>query len=145
MLREKSEKFLVLIVIDSEEESFFLERALRQSSRFHVIGSVRNGEEAIAYLSGGGTYADRQLWPLPHVLLMEFSDVSGGKEVIEWCRRQTNRELRGVDLSNSAIKADIQRIKALGTEAFSPNTSQHAQLLRLVSSLEDLLLAARPF
>ena len=55
---------------DSEEDSFFMERALRQSVRFELVGSVRNGEEAIAYLSGQGQYADRELWPLPQLLLM---------------------------------------------------------------------------
>ena len=144
MLREKNERSFVLIVIDSEEESFFLERALRLSARFHVIGSVRNGGEAIAYLSGEGAYADRQLWPFPNVLLMDFNDAAGASRVTEWRRGQANSELKGVDLSGTAIKEDIQRITALGAEVFSQNTAEHAQLLQLVSRLEELLLAAGP-
>ena len=145
MLREINERSFVLIAVDSEEESFFLERALRLSARFHVIGSVRNGEETIAYLSGDGAYADRQLWPFPNVLLMDFNDAAAVNSVAEWRRGQTNLDLKEVDLSRSAIKEDIQRIKALGAEAFSQNTAEHAQLLQLVSRLEELLLAAGPF
>jgi hypothetical protein len=44
-------KCSVLIADDSEEDSFFLERALRHSTRFELVGSVRNGAEVIAYFS----------------------------------------------------------------------------------------------
>ena len=145
MLREKiNDKSLVLIANDSEEDSFFLERALRQSARFHVVGSVRNSGETIAYLCEKGPYADRQLWPFPSVLLMDFHSAADRHEVMAWLKQQPGLHLKGTDLSGSPLKQDTRKVKELGAEAFSPNTSQHAELLRLVACLEELLLAAVP-
>jgi CheY-like chemotaxis protein len=140
-----NDKYSVLIADDSEEDSFFMERALRQSTRFHVISSVRNGEEAVAYLSGQGAYADRQLWPFPDVLLMDLKMPRlDGFEVLEWLQKNPRPDLKVVVLSGSSIQKDIEKVKALGADAFFAKTLEHAQLIELVAQLEKFLLAAGP-
>jgi CheY-like chemotaxis protein len=138
-------KYSVLLADDSEEDSFFMERALRQARRFAVVGSVRNGEEAIAYLSGQGLYADRQLWPFPDVLLMDMKmpRVNGFK-VLEWLQQQSFPGLKVVILSGSSVAMDVQRVKTMGADAFYAKTAQHAELLKLIEGLEELLMASGP-
>ncbi|MDB6021952.1 MAG: putative response regulator, CheY [Pedosphaera sp.] len=145
MSENTNEKYSVLIADDSEADSFFMERALRQSTRFHVIGSVRNDEEAIAYLSGQGAYADRQLWPFPNLLLMDLKTPRrAGSEVAEWLRAHPQPGLKVVNLSGSAIQSDIKRVKALGGDAFLTSSAPHEQLIELVARLERFLLAPGP-
>lgn len=122
-----------------------MERALRQSKRFHVIGSVRNAEEAVAYLSGEGGYGDRQLWPFPDLLLMDLKAPSqAGGEVAKWLLEHPRPALKVVHLPSAGMGMEIQTVKALGTEAFQQHTLQNAKLLQLVERLENFLLSARP-
>lgn len=145
MLAKSSQKCSVLIADDSEEDSFFMERALRQSVRFEVVGSVRNGEEAIAYLSGQGQYADRELWPLPELLLMDLKMPRlNGFEVLEWLQKQNFPGLKVVVLSGSSMAGDIQKVKSLGAGAFYTKSAQNAKLVELVRNLEEFLLNSGP-
>lgn len=130
----------VLIADDSEEDSFFLERALRQSHRVHVIASVRHADETIAYLAGQGAYADRQLWPFPHVLLMDFKATHKGGEVLEWLKNHPETNLKVVQFSGSSVENEINRVKSLGPNALVANMPEHAQLIALVAQLEKFLL-----
>ncbi|MDB6125767.1 MAG: putative response regulator, CheY [Pedosphaera sp.] len=141
MFGKSNQKHFILIADDSEEDSFFIERALRESTRFQVIGSVRNGEEAIAYLAGQGPYADRQLWPFPHLFLVDLKmpQVDGFK-VLEWLRKQNFPSLKVAVLSGSSILADIQKVQSLGVNAFYTKSIEHARLMELVRNLEAFLL-----
>ncbi|MDB6112557.1 MAG: putative response regulator, CheY [Pedosphaera sp.] len=145
MLAKSNQKCTVLIADDSEEDSFFIEKALRQSVIFEVVGSVRDGEEAIAYLSGQEQYADRQLWPFPELLLMDLKMPRlNGFEVLEWLRKQSFSGLKVVVLSGSSMAEDIQKVQSLGAVAFYTKSAQHAKLVELVRSLEGFLLNSGP-
>ncbi|WP_050785932.1 response regulator [Pedosphaera parvula] len=134
-------KYSVLIADDSEEDSFFMERALRESTRFQVVGSVRDGEEAVAYLGGTGTYSDRQLWPFPDLVLIDLKMPRlDGFQVLEWLQKQNFSSLKAVVLSGASIAGDIQRVRSLGADAFYAKTLQHARLIELVKNLEAFLL-----
>jgi CheY-like chemotaxis protein len=140
-----NKKYSVLITDDSEEDSFFMERALREATRFQVVGSVRDGAEAIAYLSGQGAYADRQLWPFPDVLLMDLKMPRlSGFDVLEWLQEQNFPGLKVVILSGSSVAVDVQRVRSLGADAFYEKNEGHAQLIKLIKGLEDLLMASGP-
>jgi CheY-like chemotaxis protein len=140
-----SKKYAVLIADDSEDDSFFLERALRQSKHFQVVGAVPDGRDAIAYLAGEGMYADRQLWPLPDVLLVDLHmpDMDG-LAVLEWRQQQNFPDLKVVILSGSNIAGDIQKVQKLGADAFYVKSAEHGQLLELIANLEAFLLASGP-
>jgi CheY-like chemotaxis protein len=138
-----AQKFSVLIADDSEEDSFFLERALRHSTRFELVGSVRNGEEVIAYFSGDGQYADRQLWPLPDLLLMDLKmPLRSGLEVLEWLKGQSFANLKVVVLTGSSVAQDMEKVRSLGADAFYTKSAQHAKLIEMVKGLEEFVVSA---
>ncbi|MDB6020109.1 MAG: response regulator with CheY-like receiver domain and winged-helix DNA-binding domain [Pedosphaera sp.] len=145
MAEVTNQKYSILIVDDSEEDSFFLERALRQSTRFQVVGAVRDGEEAISYLSGLDQYQDRQLWPIPDVLLMDLKMPRlNGFEVLEWLQKQSFPGLKVVILSGSSMAGDIQRVKALGADAFYTKSAPNSKLVEMVGNLEQFLINSGP-
>ncbi|HEX4644336.1 MAG TPA: response regulator, partial [Verrucomicrobiae bacterium] len=138
-----AQKCFVLIADDSEEDSFFLERALRHSTLFELVGSVRNGEEVIAYFSGEGQYADRQLWPLPNLLLMDLKmPRRSGMEVLEWLKGQRFPNLKVVVLTGSSVAQDIEKVRSLGADAFFTKSLQHGKLIEMVKKLEEFVTGA---
>ncbi len=79
----------ILLVEDQENDVFFLERAFKQAQIGNPLFRVRDGEEAIAYLSGTGAFADRTKSPWPDLMLLDLKmPRKDGFEVITWVREQ---------------------------------------------------------
>ena len=62
-------KTTILLAEDDENDVMLIRRAFSKSHVINPIACVANGEEAVAYLSGEGAYADRDAHPLPFMLL----------------------------------------------------------------------------
>ncbi len=135
----------VLIAEDSADDLFFLKQAFHGVRHLKIVGTVHDGDEAIAYLSGEGEYADRGRFPLPDILLTDLKmPRKSGLEVIEWLHAHHFQGLKVVMLTGSARAADYQRARELGVDAFHFKPSNPADLGPLVRSLEDhLIMAAR--
>ena len=56
-----------LVAEDDENDVFFLQRAFKQAKVENPLNVVRDGQEAIEYLSGEGKFSDRNLYPLPNL------------------------------------------------------------------------------
>jgi CheY-like chemotaxis protein len=138
---EKAKKFSVLVADDSEDDRFFIERALRYSTRLRLVGAVADGAEAIKYLDGQGVYADRQLWPFPDLFLLDLKmPLKTGFEVLEWLQMRDFPQFKVVVLTNSTLENDIARVRGLGVEAFHTKSAKFTELLEVVKSLETYLL-----
>jgi len=141
MAAEATRKFSVLIADDSDDDRFFIERALRYSTRLHLVGAVADGAEAIKYLDGQGVYGDRQVWPFPDLFLLDLKmPLKSGFEVLEWLQRQEFPQFKVVVLTSSALEQDIARVRSLGVEAFHTKSGKFTELLEVVKSLENYLL-----
>jgi hypothetical protein len=51
--------YTVLIPDDSDDDRFFLRKAIDRFTRFTIVGEITDGHDAIAYLSGQTIFADR--------------------------------------------------------------------------------------
>ena len=109
-----------LIVDDSEDDRFFLERELKKVlPRSSVVGILRDGEAAVEYLNGAGPFANRALFPLPDVMLLDLKmPRMNGFDVLRWLRLQNLKELMVIVLSSSFLMDDIQTAKALGAHHY---------------------------
>ena len=109
-----------LIVDDSEDDRFFLERELKKAlPRCSIVGLVRDGEAAVEYLSGAGLFADRGFFPLPDVMLLDLKmPRMNGFDVLRWLRLQNLKELIVIVVSSSFLRNDIQTAKALGAHDY---------------------------
>ncbi len=110
----------ILIAEDEDDEAFLLERALKKAAIAAPIRRVKNGEEVIDYLSGAGCHADRGLYPMPGIVLLDLNmPKKGGFEVLEWIRQQEGLKGLAVDvLSGSSRAEDIERALRLGANLY---------------------------
>ena len=77
----------VLLVEDDENDIFFFQRAAEKANWEQPLRIVRDGDEAIAYLHGDGTFADREQSPLPCLIVLDLNlPQKHGLEVLQWIR-----------------------------------------------------------
>src|SRR5690242_10127880 len=63
----------VLLAEDSEDDRFFLRRAISRCSYSQIIKEVDRGDEVHDYFAGTGEYADRRRNPVPDLLVHDAS------------------------------------------------------------------------
>src|SRR6185295_11503569 len=99
----------ILLAEDDPNDVILFRRALERASvRADSLKVVRDGEETISYLSGQAIYADRDLYPLPALLLLDLKmPRKSGLEVLLWLRKQPQfRYLIVVFLTSSNSSED---------------------------------------
>ena len=114
------EEFTMLLVEDDLNDIFFVKRAMKLTQLKTPLQVVTDGDDAIAYLRGDGEYADRQVHPLPKLVVMDIRmPRKSGFEVLEWVKRQPAlRRIPVVIVSSSDRPGDINRAYELGANAY---------------------------
>ena len=109
-----------LVAEDDENDVFFLQRAFQQAKIENPLHVVRDGQEAIDYLSGAGKFSDRNLYPLPHLFILDLKmPRKTGLDVLRWLHEQPELGcLPVLVLSSSAQRTDIDKAYELGANAF---------------------------
>src|SRR5712671_1513263 len=78
----------ILLAEDYDDDVALLQRAF-QKVEVGRLEVVRNGDEAIEYLLGGGPYSDRERYPFPNVMLIDMKmPRRSGLEVLQWVRQR---------------------------------------------------------
>src|SRR5260370_42178578 len=103
---------------------------------------VTDGEQALAYLSGEGKYANRNEHPMPCLVLLDLKlPKLSGFEVLKWIRRQPAiHTLQVVVLSSSNRPLDIHTAHAHGANAFLVKASIDEGLVEMAASVKDFWL-----
>jgi len=110
----------ILIVEDNADDAELLGRAFSKAGEEVALHFVRNGQEALDYLKGTNAFADRNVYPVPTLLLLDLRlPKIDGFEVIRWVRQEAGlRDLKIVVLSASGDRGDIARAHGLGVNAY---------------------------
>ncbi|GIX49663.1 MAG: response regulator [Candidatus Tectimicrobiota bacterium] len=139
---------VVLLVEDDANDVLLVELAWQRVQPPAQLQVVRNGDAAIAYLSGRGAYADRQRYPLPVLVLLDLQlPGRSGFEVLAWLRQQARlRRLPVMVFTSSGEAGDVNRAYDLGANAYLVKPATLAALVDLVQVLAAhwLRLVRRP-
>ena len=139
---------VILLVEDDANDVLLIQRAFQRTHVANPVEVVRDGEEALAYLSGQGSFADRDRHPLPVLMLMDLKmPRKTGLEVLEWVRQQPGlKRLPIIVLTSSNQSPDINRAYELGANSYLVKPAGFDSLLDLVKNLDMywLILNEKP-
>jgi len=127
----------VLVVEDSPNDVLLLQRAFSKGGPEVPLHFVRDGREALDYLNGVDRFADRNLYPLPTLLVVDLK-LPGidGFDIIKWVRKESElRDLRIVVLSSSNEPSDISRAHELGANAYHVKPNDPNAFIGMVEGL----------
>jgi CheY-like chemotaxis protein len=118
--RAMSDKQYILLAEDDPNDVILIERAFNKAGLERVLRVVRDGEEAVNYLSGHDSYADRAQFPMPYLMLLDLKMPGmDGFEVLEWVRSHpTLKRLLVVVLTSSSLQTDVDRAYELGANSY---------------------------
>src|SRR3989442_4741772 len=101
----------VLLAEDDPDDVLLTQIAFERARLANPLQVVRDGEEAIAYLSGEGAFDDRDRFPSPILLLLDLKMPKvDGFQVLEWLRSQPRlRQLPVAIMTSSDHDPHISR------------------------------------
>ncbi len=139
---------VILLAEDDPNDVLLIQRAFQRNHVANPVQVVRDGEEALAYLSGQAPFADRERHPLPVLLLMDLKmPRKSGLEVLAWVRHQPGlKRLPIIVLTSSNQSPDISRAYELGANSYLVKPAGFDSLLDLVKNLDMywLILNEKP-
>jgi Response regulators consisting of a CheY-like receiver domain and a winged-helix DNA-binding domain len=132
----------ILLVEDDPNDVLLVRRAFQQTRSGIPLFVMRNGLEAINYLSGEGTYADRQAYPLPDIVLLDLSmPLMDGIEVLQWIRSQPGlKRLPVIVLTTSMNESDSKKAYEAGANSYVVKPGSFNELVEAIRSLGDFWL-----
>jgi CheY-like chemotaxis protein len=132
----------VLYVEDSVDDFTLFELAARKCGTPFTLRRAADGEQAIAYLSGAGVYAEREDHPFPDLVLLDLRMPGmDGFEVLRWIRdKPTTKSLPVVVLAGSSFRADVRRALELGANSYAVKPGKFEELQVLIDQIADVWL-----
>lgn len=128
---------LVLLAEDNPNDELLTIRALRKENIANHIVVVRDGQEALDFLFGAGSYTGRDLSVLPQVLLLDLKlPKVSGLEVLARVRADPRlANLPVVILTSSAMDRDMVEGYRLGANSYVQKPVSAEQFKQAVQRL----------
>ena len=111
---------MILLVEDNADDEALTLRALNKHKVANQIDVVRDGAEALDYLFARGTYANRDPFDLPQVILLDLKlPKVDGLEVLRQIRAEPRTHmLPVVVLTSSKQEQDMIRAYTIGVNSY---------------------------
>ena len=111
----------ILMVEDERDYALLIQETIGEPSAPYLLQVVESGEDAIAYLSGEGKFADRSEYPFPFLILLDLKmPGTGGFGVLRWLLEHPDikHKLKVVILSGIHSRKEIEVVYELGAQLF---------------------------
>jgi CheY-like chemotaxis protein len=138
------EENVVLFVEDSGKDVALVLAAFEEWGMTNPVQVVKDGQQAMDYLTGKGQYADRKSHPFPSLVLLDLLlPKISGLELLRWIRSQPKIEkLPVVVLTGSKNQEDFNQAYHLGANACTAKTHDLAELRDLLQHINYFSLAS---
>lgn len=132
----------ILLIEDNEDDVFFMRRALKSAGIENPLSVAKDGQEAVDYLNGNHSFADRTKFQLPCLVFLDLKlPHLSGHEVLAWLRSQEH--LLGIVvlvLTTSRERRDIDEAYRKGANAYLVKPSSPPELLQMMLSVKNFWL-----
>jgi CheY-like chemotaxis protein len=129
----------ILVANDEEGDRLILELAFEEAKIPHRLTIVKNGQEAVDYLTGCAPFNDRTIHPLPALLLLDLKmPRMDGFEVLAWLLGQPKfKGLPTIVLSSSSDDSDIKRACELGASDYFVKPHALSGWVKILQTLDQ--------
>ena len=138
----------ILLAEDNEDDVTLFRTALERAGIDNPLRVVGDGEQAIDYLRGHGSYSDRNHFPFPSLLISDLEmPRCNGFKLLEWMQKNTQAsQPPAVIFTTSTQETDRERALALGAREYVVKPTDFKQLAEIATRLRDRWLddSARP-
>ena len=110
----------ILLCEDNEDDVMLFRRALKAARLSNTLQVARDGEIAIDYLTGSGSFVDREEFPLPILVFVDLKMPRlSGFDVVEWMREHQEFDaICIIVLSSSSVDKDVNKAYAAGANGY---------------------------
>ena len=147
-MSDKENTPTILYVDDDDNDVLLLKHAFRCAKLPFDLQVVNDPEKASAYLGGQDVYADRNLYPLPALVLLDLKmPRMNGLEVLEWIRSQpTLKRLVVIVFTASNQAAEVNRAYEMGANSYLVKPVELESLVEIVKGMSTywMTLNERP-
>ena len=139
------DQIVILLAEDREGDITLVQRAFERAGIGNPLMIVRDGEEAINYLSGAGRYSNRTLYPRPGLLLLDLTlPLVDGFEVLHWIKSQPGlKNLLVIVLTASDRIRDASQAYRLGAHSFLVKSVDFQDAAALAGAVTHYLLKSK--
>lgn len=133
----------VLHIDDDPNDTELLRAATRQARLKLDLHNVEDGDKAMAYLNGVGPYANRALYPMPSLILLDLKmPRATGLEILKWIRKHPELgHLPVVVLSGSELRDDIRDAYSIGANSYLIKPLAFDALVEMVKEVSAVWLS----
>jgi len=137
----------ILVVEDSEDDQFFLERAFAKAGILNTLHVAEDGQKALDYLSATGPYADREKYPLPCLVILDLKlPKVHGLDVLKWTRAHKEfKSIIVIILSSSPLRNDVDTAYSIGANSFLVKPLSGDQMTHIARLIKEYWLEANEF
>jgi len=129
----------ILLVEDDPADANLLCRAFEKAKVLNRVIHLSSGDEALAYMAGVKEYADRSVYPLPALILLDLK-LPGltGMQLLQWKRAHENvRRIPLVVLTGDSDPQTVAAAYDLGANSYLVKRAKSSEILTLVKAIDQ--------
>jgi len=126
----------VLVLEPSHIAARQLEAAFHDCKVCNPTRVLRNVYELRSYLTGAGLYSNRELFPEPSLLLLDFNDPGAAVNQLKWLKdRQCFNRFPVIGVGNAVPSEMLQLSFDLGMNGYFEKPAEMNELARMICGL----------
>jgi len=131
----------ILLAADSPEDALLTRRAFRRCDIPTIVDVVSDAEEAVDYLEGRNKFANRNIFPLPELILLDIQgEVGGAFDLLKWLKDNSRfQAIPTAILSSVDVPRTITEAYTLGAVAYLEKPVEFIALERLLKAVHAVV------
>jgi CheY-like chemotaxis protein len=132
----------ILYAEDDDNDAFLFNRAFQEAEIRNPLLIVPDGNTAIEYLTGKGSYTNREKYPLPCLILLDLKmPGKSGLEVLKWVRSHPSvSTIPVLMLTSSSQDGDVHRSYLQGANGYLVKPNKMDDVLTMARAIKGYWL-----